>query len=285
MRRLSLISNDAIRFFDCREEYWIDMKGNLKSTIMYHRSYRKLSGSLSLFFLQFVFAAATLSAVTFFFYPQLTQTVCLVTKAALASSYSPDNISIVEIEYINRIGNVFFLDLPSQFPSPFFSLMNALVCLILLIVLPRVEQVKPVMIFITLLSFIHLIASLFFLGFPSSFPYKIVDSSRLYMLQQVSIWFFVPIVMGLAIMPLPSSLAAKCGTMIITYVYSLIFGTVRYIVFIFILTKASLLYMAILFFALGPLIDFVYIVGIYSAHVTWLAKKVKDDYGLWKWQY
>ncbi|HMM22092.1 MAG TPA: hypothetical protein PKA10_15340 [Selenomonadales bacterium] len=263
----------------------MDMSGNLKSTIMYHRSYRKLPGSLPLFLLQFVGCAVPISAATIFFYPQITRAVCIAAKTVLESAYFPGRISIVEIDYIHRIGNVSFLDLPSQFPTPFFSLMNALACLVLLIVLPRIERVKPVMIFFTLLAFIHLISSLFFIAVASRFPYEAVDSSRLYMLQQISIWFFVPIVMGLAVMPLPSSLTAKGSTMIITYVYSLIFGTVRYMVFLFILTKASLLYMAILFFALGPLIDFVYIVGIYSAHVTWLAKKVKDDYTLWKWQY
>jgi len=91
--------------------------------------------------------------------------------------------------------------------------------------------------------------------------------------------------MGLAVLPLPSSLVSKCVTLGITFCYSLVFGTLRYAVFLFVLTKASLLYMAVLFFVLGPLVDFVYIVGIYGVHVTRLAKKMRGDYASWKWSY
>jgi hypothetical protein len=103
------------------------------------------------------------------------------------------------------------------------------------------------------------------------------------MIQQISIWFFVPLIMGVGVMPLPGTIMSKIATMIVTYIYSLAFGAFRYVVFLFILSKISLLYMSILFFVLGPLLDFVYVVGIYSVYVTKLAARIQEDYSLWKW--
>lgn len=261
------------------------MKQEEKTIIRYHRSYRKLMGSVQLFCIQFFLCVIPLSAITLFWYPQITHAVCLIAEAILSPYFFADTVRIVEIQYIEGFGNVSFLSLPGQFPTAFFSMINALICLLLLTILPRIETAKPLIIFMIMLAFVHFLSSLFFLISPSLFPYDATDYSQLYMAQQIGIWFFVPLVMGIAVMPLPSSLTSKCFTMVITYLYSLLFGTVRYAIFIFILAKVSLLYMPILFFALGPLIDFVYIVGIYSIYVTRLANKISGEFTLWKWQY
>ena len=260
------------------------MVKELKSNILYHRSYRKLQGRLKSFLLQFLLFAVPLSAITIFFYPQITHTICQITENILAPIFLEGEVKIAEIEYINAIGNISFIQLPSNFPTFAFSMINAIVCLAILILIPYVENSKPAVILVIIISSIQFISALFFLIFPLLFPYQAVDYSRLYMIQQISIWFFVPILMGLAVLPLPSSLESKFFTLAITYIYSLIFGTVRYVVFLFILGRISLLYMAVLFFLLGPLIDFVYIVGAYSIHVTRLANKIKGDFSLWKWQ-
>ena len=264
------------------------MNKDSKSIILFHRSYRKLPGSFLGFLLQFILFTLPFSIITFFYYPQFTTFICQIAEYVLEPYFTPDTVRIIGVEYIDFIGNISsisFLDLPGMVPAFTFSLMNALVCLVVLIILPRIDKAKPLIIFLIIVASIHMVSSLFFLFFPTSFPYVASDYSRLYMLQHVSIWFFVPIIMGLAIMPLPSSIPIKIFTMIITYINALVFGTIRYVVFLFILAKVSMIYMAILFFVLGPLIDFVYIVGIYSLHVNRLANKIKGDFNLWKWQY
>ncbi len=254
-----------------------------KSVILYHRSYRKVPGSAKMFFLQFFIIALPLSLIIVFWYPEITHTVCRIADAMLAPFFPPDTIRTLHLPYV--IGDAFLLDLPSKYPSLVFSVINALVSLFFLVFLPTVKSSKHIFIFLIVVAFINFVSSLFFTFVPYRFPYETVDYSELYIKQQISIWFFVPIIMGLAVLPLPSSLASKCITMLVTFCYSLIFGTLRYAVFLFILTKASLLYMAVLFFVLGPLVDFVYIVGIYSVHVTRLAKKMKGDFASWKWSY
>jgi hypothetical protein len=43
--------------------------------------------------------------------------------------------------------------------------------------------------------------------------------------------------------------------------------------------------MALLYFAFGPLIDFVYIVGIFSIYSNRLAEKLQGSIKAWKWLY
>lgn len=256
---------------------------NLNSDNLYHRSYRTLPGSWPIFLLQFCLFAVPLAVVTILFYPQITLIICLITQHILGPMFGPGMVNVVEIDYIKLIGNLSFIELPSRYPTQIFSLVNTFICLVPLFLLRRREHDKPGIILLTLVALLHLISSIFFLLIPEWFPYNVVDFSRLYMLQQISIWIFVPLLMGIAVVPLPSSCLTRFVTLAVTYVYSLIFGTVRYIVFLYILAKASLLYMAILYFLFGPLIDFTYIVGIYSVHITRLANKQKGDCKLWKW--
>lgn len=260
-------------------------KNKGKPVILYHRSYRKLPGSVKAFLFQFVLFALPFAALIVFFYPEITKTVCLIAEHVLTPFFNSNTLKIIDKPFFESIGTLSFLSLPGNSPTLLFSLLNAIACLLLLIVLPRIHTAKPVTIFAVIVGFVHLTSSLFFIFYPTYFPYSVADYSQLYMVQQVSIWFFAPLLMGVAVTPLPSPLTAKLITIVSMFLYSLAFGTVRYAVFLFILGKLSLIYMAVLFFALGPLIDFVYIVGLYSVHVTELATKIKGDFSLWRWRY
>lgn len=256
-----------------------------KTLMLFHRSYRKLPGSFLISLIQFVLLAVPFSVLTLFFYPDFTLAMCRGVGYVIAAELPQAMVQISTTPFIDSIGNISFLYLSGGHPTFYFSLANAIVCLLLLLILLNMKSSLPSVIFLIIIASIHLISSLFFVFVPDRFPYEVVDYSRLYMLQEISIWFFTPLIMGFGIMPLPSTLAAKIVTIAITYIYSLLFGFIRYTVFLYILAKASLIYMALLFFAFGPLIDFVYIVGIYSFHVARLAHRIKDDYRLWKWQY
>jgi hypothetical protein len=259
------------------------MSKTAKSIILYHRSYRKVSGSPGIFALEFLLFALPLSILVVYHFPELTRAMSHIAQTVLVPYFPRDVLTIVQVPYINM--QVFFVDLPSVHPSRVFSSVNAAVSLALLVLLPRIKHAKHVFIFLVAIAFIHTVSSLFFTFFPYRFPYQAVDYSELYVKQQIGIWFFVPIIMGLAILPLPSTVSSKIVTLGAACCYSVIFGTVRYVVFLYILTKTTILSMAILFFVLGPLVDFVYIVGIYSVHVARLAKKMKGDFASWKWLY
>ncbi len=259
------------------------MSADAKSVILSHRSYRKISTSERPFVLQFFFIALPLSLFVVFFYPEITGALCMIAKTILSPYFHHDSLRIVSYPYI--AGDAYYITLPGRFPSILFSFINAVVSLLLLVLLPRIEYFKPLVIFCIVVSFILFLSSVFFIFVPDQFPYQASDYSDLYIKQQISIWFFVPVITGLAVLPLPSSLPSKIVTMLATFAYSLIFGTLRYIVFLFIIGNISLLYMALLFFVLGPLVDFIYIVGIYCVYAARLAKKIKGNFTLWKWSY
>ena len=254
-----------------------------KSIILYHRSYRIIPGSLGLYLLQIMLFVVPLSIGSILFYPEITEAICQVAKYVLAPHYPANAIHIVETQFLSFVNDYSYLRLPGAFPTPFFSQINALICVVLLFVLRRIETAKPVMIFFMMILFIHLASSLFFVIFPRLFPYDTTEYSRLYMLQQISIGFFMPLLMGLAVMSLPASLLSRCTVVYITYFYSLIFGTLRYITFLYLLNTISVLYMAVFYFVLGPLIDFVYVAGFYSVFIARTAKKMKGDTSVWKW--
>jgi hypothetical protein len=107
--------------------------------------------------------------------------------------------------------------------------------------------------------------------------------SELYITTEVGMWFFVPVIMGIALLPIPAGIFSKFVILFLTLLYSMIFGIVRYIVFLFIIAKLSYLFMPVLYFSLGPLVDFIYIVGIYSFYVSKVAENIAQDCKVWKW--
>lgn len=259
------------------------MSAAKKTIMLYHRSYRTIDGSVWIVLLQILFFALPISLGSVFFYPEITNALCQLAQDILSPHFSPGSIYVAEAQFISFLDDFSYLHLPSTYPTFTFSLLNAIVCVLLLIILPRIETGKPFLIFFQMVSFIHLTSSLFFMFAAEKFPYDTTEYSRLYILQQISIGFFVPLIMGMAVMPLPSPLILRCLVVWSTYFYSLLFNSLRYIVFLYLLDVSSLLFMAVLYFIMGPLVDFVYITGIYSLFLSGVAKDLRGDSGAWRW--
>jgi len=132
---------------------------------------------------------------------------------------------------------------------------------------------------------VNTISALFFLLIPEWFPYDVGIFSDLYMMTQVTMWFVVPLVLAMALAPLPTNMAVKFLIVLIVLLCSLLFGCSRYIVYFYLLTHYSYLFMAVFFFNIGPLLDYIYIVGIYSFFVSVLAKRMAGDSTKWRWLY
>ena len=259
------------------------MSAAKKTVMLYHRSYRIIDGSVWVVLLQILLLVLPISLGSVFFYPEITNALCQLAHDILSPHYPTGSIYVAEAQFISFLDDYSYLHLPSTYPTYTFSLINAIVCILLLILLPRIEIGKPFLIFILMVAFIHLSSALFFLIAPDKFPYDTTEYSRLYILQQISIGFFVPLIMGMAVMPLPSPLILRCLVVWSTYFYSLLFNFLRYIVFLYLLDVSSLLFMAVLYFIMGPLVDFVYITGIYSLFLSGVAKDMRGDSGAWRW--
>ena len=68
-----------------------------------------------------------------------------------------------------------------------------------------------------------------------------------------------------------------------TILYSLVFGIIRYILFLYVLQRFSVLYMALMFFVFGPFFDFLYLVGIYSIFINKMIELYESQAGKDEW--
>ena len=95
----------------------------------------------------------------------------------------------------------------------------------------------------------------------------------------------VAIITSVSLAVLPGIYGFDFLTFIVIMVYSILFGSVRYIVFVLGLNFLSNLFMAPVYFMFGIFLDFLYIVAIYAVYV----RKVSDVYsqrkeqGRWSW--
>jgi hypothetical protein len=222
--------------------------------------------------------------ITLFFYPEITKLMSMIVRNILSSSFAPGTMEIVQKEFLLEKKNVFLLIAPGSNPSILTSFISSLIMLVLVFFLQRMK-IRNMAIFAAFLAVIHMISAVFFTLVPYLFPYTLEDFAELYVKTVVCIWLFIPCILAMAILPLPTSFIPKFLLIILTLIYSFIFATLRYAIFIYLLLKFSSIYMALLFFAFGPLIDFVYVVGIYAVFTTYLAKKLKDNELIWEWLY
>lgn len=252
-----------------------------KTIIYYHRSYRKIAGSGWSFLLALIAVGFSLSLAVIFFCPFLTKWMSLITKGVLSPYYSTGTLHIIEKSFIWK--NVSMLEINGLHPSTPAIYVNAVISLLVIVAMIPIKKYKNIAVFIIFLTFIHLVSALFFMFFGYAFPYTGTEFSELCVKSQIGMWIFIPIILVMAFMPLPATMASRLSVLIVTMMYSFVFGALRYIVFLFIISEFSVIYMALLYFAFGPLVDFIYIVGIYSIYNSRLSKTLKGKEAVWKW--
>jgi hypothetical protein len=258
-----------------------DNSPDLRAPIIYHRAYRKISDSGRHVILEFFLFVIPLEIAIFLLYPEVTYIVSSSAKYALSSYLPIEDMMIIKKSFITS--DIYMLNLPGKYPSPLFSFLSFLVALINIFLVFKSRIYQPIAMWLVFLLGINLISSAIFILAPSSFPYTMQHFSELYITTEVGVWLFVPVIMGLALLPIPTNIFSKFIITVLTTFYSIIFGIVRYIVFLFILTKLSYIFMPVLYFSFGPLVDFIYIVGIYSLYVSHFAEKLPQDLEIWKW--
>ncbi len=202
-------------------------------------------------------------------------------KYALLSYVPIEDMMIIKKPFIAC--DMYMLNLPGKYPSPLFSFLSFLVALLIIFLVFKSRIYQPIATWLIFLFGINLISSAIFILAPSIFPYTMQHFSELYITTEVGMWLFVPVIMGIALLPIPANIFSKFIVIVLTIFYSIVLGIVRYIVFLFILTKLSYIFMPVLYFSFGPLVDFIYIVGIYSLYVSHFAEKMVRDLKIWKW--
>ena len=79
-------------------------------------------------------------------------------------------------------------------------------------------------------------------------------------------------------------LLRRAFTVVFIMLYSFLFGFIRYVLFLWVLYRFSVLYMPLMFFALGPFFDFLYFVSIYSISTNGMIRIYESKMkGEWLW--
>jgi hypothetical protein len=182
-------------------------------------------------------------------------------------------------------GTITTPQIPGRYPAPQFTFAVLILSVLVILIATRVPIPKPVAIWIIFVCLANLISAFFFTFFPAYFPYTIQQFSELFIKTEISIWLFVPVIMVASLLPLPSSKITKFMAILSAVLYAVIFGVVRYVLFVQILVKFSYIFMAVLFFCFGPFIDFIVVVGIYSFFVSLISRKINQDLRVWNWSY
>ncbi|NWG75364.1 MAG: hypothetical protein HXY24_12265 [Rubrivivax sp.] len=164
-------------------------------------------------------------------------------------------------------------------------MINVIVALLIIFILPQTKTPKPITIPFTLMSLIHLVSALLFLFVPDRFPYQVIDFSTTYVAMVIITWFLIPVVYGFTLYPLPSSVLSKIGMIFFTIAFTATFNIFRYSLFLYLIHVHSFIFMAILFFCFGFLVDMIFIVGFYSFYLSLLSRKLKQDMDVWQWLY
>jgi len=118
------------------------------------------------------------------------------------------------------------------------------------------------------------VASAVYLTFAGRLGYDAAEFSNLYLRTVVVVWLITPLfIAGLSLM-LPFSALERAALMVLTLAYDVVFCAVRYALFAWLLTEVGAVVMANLYLFLGPLLDFVYLVGIFALFLPRLGRRL-----------
>ena len=257
-----------------------------KKKIYYARTYRriKLDIKMSVIFTCLLMIPSLIIFILNI--DNITRKIAQMSTWVLSQIYPEDFIVVHNAEY-SIFGNMQFVELPTTYPGFDMICLNLLACFIIYLLMAFLKATgKPLGIFLMYTMFVHVVNCVFFIFGGKEFPYTIAEYSDLYIKQQIGIWIMFIVLASLVVSFMGRrAYISKFLTFVGIIVYSGIFGVVRYIVFLFLLHEFSVLYMALLFFVIGPMFDFSYFVAIYAIFIN---KIIKDyDYGKrkgeWRW--
>lgn len=181
---------------------------------------------------------------------------------------------------------VFYVDIEGRKPG--FTMCFVLfvaVLFLFIIILQIFEKYKSFMIYIGIFLGILLVSDIYFVFWGDKFPYTLGSYANIYMLQQVVLWFAISLVSVVALSILPGIHGSALLSFWTIMIYSVIYDSVRYIVFVVFLYWATNVFMAPLYFMCGVFLDFMYVVAIYAIYARRISEKFnkREEMRAWEW--
>jgi len=214
------------------------------------------------------------------FFPHLTFLYSSGAKAVISRSFG-EPVAMLEQRF-SILGNIYLVDFFGKYPSSLFTVSTGAVCLLVLILNQKLRRIpRSVSYYFAFVFFITLVSSVFFYFMPDNFPYGVRNFSDLYIKTEIGIWLLLPVIMSISLAPLPSSIFEKFLITLSALAYSMVFGFVRYIIFLYILKKFSYIFMPTMFIAFDPPLDTIYFVGIYSWYASRISQRINGRLSVW----
>jgi len=109
--------------------------------------------------------------------------------------------------------------------------------------------------------------------------------SELYLRSAVVIWLVIPVFLGGVSLFLPFTMLERVLLVGASFAYNVVFSAVRYALFAWILSWSGAVTMASLYLFFGPLLDFVYMVGVFSMFLVPLSRRLDREgpQDAWTW--
>lgn len=191
----------------------------------------------------------------------------------------------IDVDEFSILGMIEYIDMPTVYPDFPFVLLNLGIVLVMIFLLGSGKRKgTPLTIYFMLSIITHVVNCVYFIFAANHFPYLASQYSNLYMKQQIGIWLTFIVMSGMVTCIVGSrGYLYKAITFFAIIGYSLLFGSVRYILFLYLLQQFSILYMALMFFVFGPLFDFLYLVSIYSIFINKMVKIYNHGKGREDW--
>jgi hypothetical protein len=147
-------------------------------------------------------------------------------------------------------------------------------------IIPKVKMAKGLSMWIATIAILTFVSSAFFAIIPAKFPYTIGNFTEFYLHAEIFIWVTIPIFLSLCLAPVPTSMVSKTLLIAFTIAYSIVLGICRYALFIYVLIHIHFLFMPVLFFIFGPLLDIYAIISLYALYVSAYSKKIKEGFSI-----
>lgn len=256
-----------------------------KNQINYSRDYRYLGKGRMSCFIQFFLVIIPVFYAYFVFYDKISY---YMTKYAneFIKVFTGQDTLLVKTYFFRSYGEISYVSLESKNPSFEFLIINFVATLLGILILSLIKTKKnPIVFFLLAGLYIHLCSVIYFIVFPNKFPYDLVKYSELYMKHQLVIWLLIMVVFWFTTSIMGKMLVYRIFTFISLIIVEGILGFARYVLYLTFLAKCSCLYMAVLYFMFGFLMDFIIMVAFYAIYMKRVSKKLRVNFGgkLWKW--
>lgn len=154
-----------------------------------------------------------------------------------------------------------------------------------IVLLARMRRIGAPARYMGVYNLLLIAASAAYILFAGRLGYGGESFSDLYLRTAVVIWIVIPVFVGAVTLTLPFTVAERAAVLAATLAYNVVFSAVRYALFAWLLSWTGAVVMAGLYLFFGPLLDFVYVVGVFSVFLVPLSKRLgrEGPQDVWTW--